>query len=273
MASLCNLDDISPKIQAWHRELLELQTDRQNGCWIWTKSLGWDGYGVTKVAGRSITVHRLAYLLFNGTIPDGMVLRHRCPSGDNRACVNPAHLILGTRAENNRDTASRKAARPTSLHRNHSVPDHLPHDAMASDAMIIKYALDHMPIQNIAARIGLPLSHVDHILTVSRAGEAFRELSRFERRFWSKTEKTDGCWKWTAMTVGGYGRIRIDDRLVGAHQASWRLHFGPVEEGLVVCHNCPGGDNPTCVNPSHLYLGTQRQNMQDRSRKQSRRAE
>ena len=48
---------------------------------------------------------------------------------------------------------------------------------------------------------------------------------------------------------------------------SWRLHNGRVPHGKVICHNCPGGDNSFCVNPKHLFLGTQRDNMVDRSRK------
>jgi HNH endonuclease len=52
-----------------------------------------------------------------------------------------------------------------------------------------------------------------------------------------------------------------------AHRFSWTLHRGPVPDGLCVLHNCPGGDNPTCVNPEHLWLGSNRDNIEDRERK------
>jgi hypothetical protein len=60
-----------------------------------------DGYGLIKVAGHMKRAHRMVYELAKGPIPDGMVVMHRC---DNRACINPAHLQLGSVADNNRDT-------------------------------------------------------------------------------------------------------------------------------------------------------------------------
>ena len=107
MPSLDTLKEIPAKTIAWHRELIELQTNREGACWIWTKSLNWDGYAHTQFGGRSSTVHRVSYLIHKGDIPAGMVVRHCCPGGENRACVNPDYLILGSIADNNRDTALR----------------------------------------------------------------------------------------------------------------------------------------------------------------------
>ena len=96
---------------------------------------------------------------------------------------------------------------------------------------------------------------------------AYRTLTP-EQRFWPKVNKTDTCWLWTGYTMPfGHGQIRGKDKAVLAHRLSWELHNGPIPEGMEVCHNCPSGDNPRCVNPDHLFLGTQIDNMLDAVKK------
>lgn len=72
----------------------------ESGCWIWTMSLHRLGYGQVMVARRNTKAHRLAYELFVGPIPDGLQVCHTC---DTPPCINPAHLFLGTFADNMRD--------------------------------------------------------------------------------------------------------------------------------------------------------------------------
>lgn len=90
-------------------------------------------------------------------------------------------------------------------------------------------------------------------------------LSVVEGKFWSKVDKKGSihpihgqCWVWVgAIFSDGYGQLNGRR----AHRLSWELHFGKIPEGLCICHKC---DNPLCVNPTHLFLGTHQDNMKDR---------
>ena len=80
-------------------------------------------------------------------------------------------------------------------------------------------------------------------------------------RFWDKVEKTDTCWNWNAsLDRWGYGRLKVCGKFKGAHRVSYTLHYGDDPKGKMVLHDC---DNPKCVNPKHLRLGTAQDNMDD----------
>jgi hypothetical protein len=86
------------------------------------------------------------------------------------------------------------------------------------------------------------------------------------QRFWSKVDKRgpDECWEWKAKcNPNGYGQFRVKEHTT-AHRVSWELTNGPIPEGLYVCHRC---DNPPCVNPAHLFLGTAQDNARDMVKK------
>lgn len=89
-------------------------------------------------------------------------------------------------------------------------------------------------------------------------------IGSLAERLWAKVDRTESCWIWTGGTnIKGYGCIGLGERGRGkalAHRVSWELAFGPIPDGLWVLHHC---DNPPCVRPDHLWLGTAADNNRD----------
>lgn len=88
-------------------------------------------------------------------------------------------------------------------------------------------------------------------------------ITNLMERFWTRFEASEGCWVWKgAIEPDGYGCVYLGARSrISAHRLSWILHNGPISSNKIyVCHKC---DNPPCVRPDHLFLGTSRDNMRD----------
>ena len=86
----------------------------------------------------------------------------------------------------------------------------------------------------------------------------------------STIDPDTGCWNWTSSTRNNYGRLIVGSRTdgtrksVSAHRLSYETFVGTIPDGMVVCHKC---DNPKCINPDHLFVGTRQDNVDDREAK------
>src|SRR5262245_27287402 len=92
-----------------------------------------------------------------------------------------------------------------------------------------------------------------------------KNYGSIEQRIWARVEKTEhGCWKWRGKTTDGYPIIGAAHGSLRVAREIYRMHFGEIPAGMFVCHRC---DNPSCCNPTHLFLGTNQDNVTDMVRK------
>ncbi len=94
--------------------------------------------------------------------------------------------------------------------------------------------------------------------------ENYERIKKYYEKY---VVRKDGCWDWKGtIQHTGYATLNIRPP-IKAHRASWLIHKGEIPKGLIVCHNCPDGDNRRCTNPDHLWLGTHKDNTQDKIKK------
>lgn len=143
--------DLTQEERFWQK------VDSSGSCWLWTAGVRGDGYGAFRAAsGKQISAHRYSYMLHKGEIPSDRVVMHSC---DRPLCVNPAHLSLGTHAENGADSA-RKARRPRGSHN---------HNAKLTEGQVLdiraRNAAGGVTQRQLARAFGVSDALVNHILT------------------------------------------------------------------------------------------------------------
>jgi hypothetical protein len=107
-------------------------------------------------------------------------------------------------------------------------------------------------------------------ITLDMGNEILVMLESDIAKFWSMVNIAgdDDCWEWKrGRTERGYGSFCVHNKTRRSHRVAYALVNGPIPRGILVCHNCPDGDNPACCNPRHLWLGTQKDNTQDAIKK------
>lgn len=149
-------------------------TDPVTGCRIWTGSLS-HGYGQIGFAKRIYKTHRLAWESKYGPIPDGLGVLHHC---DNRPCINPEHLFLGTNADNIRDMCSKGRMAHGSTHSSRTRPESVCRGtahgrAKLDDAKVIAIFFDTRPMRVIAKEYGVCVMTVNLI----KLGKTWRHLN------------------------------------------------------------------------------------------------
>lgn len=108
------------------------------------------------------------------------------------------------------------------------------------------------------------MTHLQKPDVQARSRATYR--ARLDAGFWAKTDRSGECWNWTGkrqVLVGGklgYGSLRRFGRQILAHRRAYELTYGPIPAGLLVLHSC---DNPACIRPEHLHLGTHSDNLRE----------
>jgi len=135
------------------------RVEKTDSCWWWRGYVNNNGYGRLYVAlkKKSMSAHKLSYVLAHGDVPEGMVIMHSC---DNRKCVNPEHLRVGTASDNQRDAMHKNRAYFSRIKGDYHPRSDLSEISVAR-ALLVK---DALPVQDIANALGTSKSNIYKIV-------------------------------------------------------------------------------------------------------------
>ncbi len=223
-------------------------------CWAWTgaKRNGYGEYGGT-------TAHRTSYMLFKGAIPRNQVVMHIC---DNRECINPDHLTLGTPQDNVNDKVRKGRAKGGHGH----IGQNASYSKLTNEQVQEIRNNPHDKCLNCLARqFDVSFQQISRIRHNER-WNALVEKETEEEEFWKRAvhEKriVNGglgeCWE----TIRNRMQFSYKNRHAAGHRIAYTIAKGEIPDGMLVRHKC---DNSKCINPDHLELGTHEENMKDRN--------
>lgn len=260
--------------------------DKSGDCWLWTGSYARGGGRMSTTRdGKSYTVsaRRFSYELHRGTIPDRATIELSCA---NPLCCNPDHLYLQVP----REAIVKREYRPRLTQDQIAEIKRMKSPNVTDREIAERFDVPRQTISRILAALDERVLKGNRApaqprvtLTCKSCGKEFgavpSQKSRYcsvdcrtsgakltrEEAFWRHVEKTDTCWIWTGgKAYGGYGQMghKENGKTIQtiAHRFSYELHKGPIPDGMVILHTC---DNPPCVNPDHLSVGTQKDNIHD----------
>mgnify|MGYP001567222076 CR=1 FL=1 len=260
------------------------EVNLESGCWEWRKNKH-AGYGLY----NGHLAHRVSYIIHKGEIPgtvngEDVILRHSC---DNPACVNPNHLSMGTRRQNTADSVAR------GRHRSRFNPEQIleiresfSNSDIAIEDLAKSYGATTYEMSNILSNFRykntnyVVPSKIENKTNIFSTKESFQDFKRrmFEKlkdeQFLKKSQEyirkttiiEDECWIWKGPVHGKYGKNTYGNVRMQANRFSYIVFKGLIPEHndsgekIFACHTC---DNPLCVNPEHLYLGTAKDNAND----------
>jgi hypothetical protein len=168
------------KLTSRERFLAKICPDRESGCWLWRGMVVATGYGMVRFERKMYPAHRLAWKLFHGEIPPGLVVCHKC---DVRACVNPEHLFVGTMMDNIRDMKEKGRSPHGDKHSRSKLT--------AEKVSRIKTLLaeDRMRVSEIAREYGVTHATIDSI----KRGNTWRHVKAAAAVIGNETADEDEC--------------------------------------------------------------------------------